>query len=95
MWSKQGVDENIAFLKSMNKKELIKLIINKPYFVLSLIREAYPSKFFIHGNKPYNPCPRYGYGKNPHQKLYNIINKSRNIYKNNLKLFYKYKNYFL
>lgn len=69
----------------MNRKELIKLIKNKPFFMLPLFREAYPSKFLIYGSKPYNLRPRYGYGRQSRQKLFEIINKNRNVY--------KYKNY--
>ncbi|MEW6660297.1 MAG: class I SAM-dependent methyltransferase [Thermodesulfobacteriota bacterium] len=37
---------------------------------------------------------RYGYGKPPHPFLYEIINKNRDIYKNNLETFLQYKEYF-
>lgn len=39
--------------------------------------------------------PRYGYGKPPHPKLYEIINRNRNVYKKYLESFLKYKPYLL
>lgn len=39
------------------------------------------------------PQPRWGYGKPPHPKLYEIINKNRGIYKNYLAQFLKYKDF--
>lgn len=41
-----------------------------------------------------NSQPRYGYGKPPHPKLYEIINKNRIVYKDYLSLFLSYKGYF-
>jgi len=44
---------------------------------------------------PVNPVPRYGYGKPPHQGIYNIINQNRAVYKKHLKNCLKYKENFL
>jgi len=44
---------------------------------------------------PINPTPRYGYGKPPHKKIYEIINMNRADYKKSLKGFLKYKKQFL
>ena len=44
---------------------------------------------------PIRPTPRYGYGKPPHPKLYEIISRNRNTYKNALKRFLRFKEYFL
>jgi hypothetical protein len=37
---------------------------------------------------------RYGYGKPPHALLYEVINKNRDTYKNNLESFLRFKEYF-
>lgn len=39
---------------------------------------------------PVNPQPRYGYGKPPHAKLYEIIDKRRQSYREVLNLFLQY-----
>ncbi|MBD1869400.1 class I SAM-dependent methyltransferase [Cyanobacteria bacterium FACHB-471] len=39
---------------------------------------------------PVNPQPRYGYGKPPHAKLHELIDKRRQSYKEVLNLFLKY-----
>ena len=43
---------------------------------------------------PVKPIPRYGYGKPPHSKLYEIINKNRIEYKNKLERLLRFKEYF-
>jgi glycosyltransferase involved in cell wall biosynthesis len=43
---------------------------------------------------PFNPVPRWGYGKPPHPQLYEIINKNREIFKRNLLSFLDYKKNF-
>lgn len=40
------------------------------------------------------PCPRYGYGKLPHQKLNELIGKNRSIYSEILTSFLAYKKHF-
>ncbi len=42
-----------------------------------------------------NSYPRYGHGKPPHKILYEIINRNRDIYKNNLITFLKFKDNFV
>jgi len=65
-----------------------------PQFLLSAVKK-------ITGNQPIlldfpvNPTPRYGYGKPPHPKLYEIINRNRNAYKNTLGNFLRFKENFL
>jgi hypothetical protein len=44
---------------------------------------------------PVKAIPRYGYGKPPHPKLYEIINDNRNAYKEKLESFLKLKEYLL
>lgn len=44
---------------------------------------------------PFDSQPRYGYGKPPHQKLYEIINRSRGQYIKHLHDFLKYQDFFL
>jgi hypothetical protein len=44
---------------------------------------------------PVKPTPRYGYGKPPHPKLYEIINRNRNDYKDTLKSFLRFRENFL
>ena len=39
-------------------------------------------KFPIFLDYPINPVPRYGYGKPPHKKLYELINANSEVYKN-------------
>ncbi len=43
---------------------------------------------------PINPIPRYGYGKPPHPRLYEIIKRNRKVYEEYLHLFLNYKNNF-
>jgi len=43
---------------------------------------------------PVKPIPRYGYGKPPHSKLYEIINKNRIEYKNKLERLLRFREYF-
>ncbi|MFM6188834.1 MAG: class I SAM-dependent methyltransferase [Planktothrix sp.] len=43
---------------------------------------------------PINPFPRYGYGKPPHPRLYEIIKRNRKVYEEYLHLFLNYKNNF-
>ncbi len=38
-----------------------------------------------------NPKPRYGHGSPPHRRLYEIVNKNRELYKNYLNRFLKYR----
>jgi len=40
------------------------------------------------------PKQRYGHGKPPHPLLYEVINKNRDTYKNNLESFLRFKEYF-
>ena len=42
---------------------------------------------------PVNPAPRYGYGKPPHKKLYDLINGGRSNYSKLLQGFVKYKDF--
>ncbi|MCF8011063.1 MAG: class I SAM-dependent methyltransferase [Clostridiales bacterium] len=42
---------------------------------------------------PVNPKPRYGYGKSPHSKIFEILNCNRETYKSFLESFIKYKDY--
>ncbi|MFZ5906224.1 MAG: tetratricopeptide repeat protein [Nitrospirota bacterium] len=44
---------------------------------------------------PVNPTPRYGYGKLPHEKLYEIINTRRDSYRHSISLFRKYDDFFI
>jgi hypothetical protein len=44
---------------------------------------------------PIKPTPRYGYGKPPHPKLYEIINRNRNAYKDTLRSFLRFRENFL
>ncbi len=43
---------------------------------------------------PVKSEPRYGYGKGPHPKLYEIINRDREIYREHLESFLQYADYF-
>ena len=43
---------------------------------------------------PVNPEPRYGYGKEPHRHIYEILNRGRSAYSNTLAGFLEYKSWF-
>ena len=58
--------------------------------ILAFLNKAYP----IFLDYPVQSQPRYGYGKPPHQKLYEIINRNRNVYRDYLSHFLEYKDYF-
>jgi glycosyltransferase involved in cell wall biosynthesis/ubiquinone/menaquinone biosynthesis C-methylase UbiE len=53
--------------------------------------EVYP----IFLDYPIDPIPRYGYGKPVHSKLYEIIDMNRRTYRDTLKSFLNFKDYFL
>jgi len=44
---------------------------------------------------PVKQEPRYGYGKPPHPKLYELINRNREVYKQNLQSFLNYRDDFI
>ena len=56
----------------------------------SILKGYYP----IFLDYPVKPIPRYGYGKPPHSKLYEIINKNGIKYRNTLKKFLRFKESF-
>lgn len=78
----------------MFKENLLKYLENNPMHrgpIFALLGKAHP--IFI--EYPGNPQSRYGYGKPPHDKLNKIINRNREIYKENLTSFLEYKDNFL
>lgn len=50
---------------------------------------------FIFLDYPVHPKPRFGWKKPPHKKLYEIINRNRLLYVDNLKKFLQYKDNFV
>ncbi len=56
----------------------------------ALIAEGYPAV----NDYPVISRPRYGHGQPPHARLYEIINKNRDQYKNNLESFLRFQEYF-
>lgn len=73
---------------------ILNLIHLDPQFLLNVV-ETMTSCQPILLDYPVKPTPRYGYGKPPHPKLYEIINKNRIAYKNILESFLGFKEYFL
>jgi hypothetical protein len=77
----------------MLKKMLLEHLEKYPLLsgcILTLLKKAHP----IFLEYPVELRPRYGYGKPPHQNLHEIINRNRNVYKDYLVSFLKYKDYF-
>jgi hypothetical protein len=56
----------------------------------ALIAEGYPAVI----DYKVISKPRYGYGQPPHAILYEVINRNRDTYKNNLESFLRFKEYF-
>lgn len=74
-------------------KQLISMgfLENKHFFNgYKMIGAICSSKQQIDLEYPVNSVPRYGYGKPPHKRLYDIINRNRNFYRSNLSAFQQY-----
>jgi len=74
--------------------QILNLIHLDPQFLLNVV-ETMTGCQPILLDYPVKATPRYGYGKPPHPKLYEIINKNRNAYKSTLESFLRLKEYFL
>jgi uncharacterized protein YegJ (DUF2314 family) len=83
-----------VFILNMLKKFFKKKLDNH-YLIKGFLKVLFNNAQIIFIDYKINPKPRWGYGKPSHKKLYEIINKNRKVYENNLKLFLKYKNNFL
>ncbi len=68
-----------SILAFLDRHPLIKGILYFPF------RKSFPVFLEYHPK----PKPRYGHGLPPHQRLYEIVNKNREVYKNYLNLFLK------
>jgi hypothetical protein len=62
---------------------------------MSLEKYALPAPSPYYLEYPVKLQPRYGYGKAPHAKLYEIINRNRATYKRTLESFLRFKDDFL
>jgi len=62
---------------------------------MSLEKYALPAQYPYYLEYPVKLEPRYGYGKAPHTKLYEIINRNRTAYKRTLESFLRFKDDFL
>ena len=62
---------------------------------MSLEKYAMPAQYPYYLEYPVKLEPRYGYGKAPHTKLYEIINRNRAAYKHTLESFLRFKDDFL
>lgn len=62
---------------------------------MSLEKYALPAQSPYYLEYPVKLEPRYGYGKAPHTKLYEIINRNRTAYKHTLESFLSFKEDFL
>lgn len=78
----------IQFIKSLAKRQQFPYKIAEANY--SILKGYYP----IFLDYPVNPIPRYGYGKPPHYRLYEIINKNRIAYKNRLEKMLDFKESF-
>jgi len=76
------------YIKNLIKKRSLLLKIAEANY---LILKGYHPIFLDY---PVNPIPRYGYEKPPHSKLYEIIDRNRMRYKNNLERFLEFEEYF-
>jgi len=77
----------------MVKRILLKYLRKHPLlngFILTFLNKAYP----VFLDYPVQSQPRYGYGKPPHPKLHEIINRDREVYRDYLSRFLEYKDYF-
>jgi Methyltransferase domain len=75
------------------RKIITQLLKRVPFIENSLrilIKEAQPTSTILL-EYPTDPRPRYGYGDPPHQKLYEIIDRNRDVYVKHLKSIIGYK----
>lgn len=61
---------------------------------MSTAEEELRSQYQFCEKYPVKSTPRYGYGKPPHSRLYEIINRNRPAYRRTLKSFLKFRNQF-
>ncbi|NQU06426.1 MAG: class I SAM-dependent methyltransferase [Calditrichaeota bacterium] len=64
------------------------------YFKLAIVRKLLIGYYPILLEYPYNPKPRYGWGKPPHPVLYKLIDGKRQQYIETLKSFLQFKDEF-
>jgi len=75
-------------------EKILNLIRLNPQLLLSVVESMTDCQAILL-DYPVKAIPRYGNGKPPHPKLYEIINKNRNAYKRALKSFLSFKEYLL
>ena len=74
--------------------KILNLIHLDPRFLLDVVEKMTGCQSILL-DYPVKVDPRYGYGKPPHSKLHEIINKNRIAYKSTLESFLTLKEYFL
>lgn len=75
----------------MRLKYSILAFLDKHPLLKGLLYFAFHKSFPIFLEYRPNSKPRYGYGLPPHPRLYEIVNKNREVYKNHLSLFLNYR----
>jgi Methyltransferase domain len=84
-------------VKQALKKILVSLVKEIPPLenrLRWLIKEVHPGTTILL-DYPVNLRPRYGHGNPPHQKLYEVINKNRALYRKHLESALRYRDHFL
>lgn len=79
------------------RKIITQLLKRAPFIENSLrilIKEAQPTSTILL-EYPTDPRPRYGYGHPPHQRLYEIIDRNRDVYTKHLKSIMGYKDWLI
>lgn len=76
-------------------KETIRKQLDKHTFIKGCLKAVFRGSKIIFLDYSFESKPRYGYGKPPHKKLYEMIDASRAEYEKNLKKFLGYKEDFL
>lgn len=91
MGEKETIHQKRTYRTLGNILSLMRL---KPQFLLNIVETMTGSQPILL-DYPVKPTPRYGYGKPPHPKLYEIINRNRNAYKDILTSFLRFREDFL
>ncbi len=96
---KENKEEIIIIVASQFWEEIVNQLNNMGFTEDDNYFKGYQLLGYVNGDTtgqaiyldyPVNSLPRYGYGKPPHKKLYDLINRQREQYANLLKGFVKY-----
>ena len=79
-------------MRRQRHQQLRKLLNDLGYpYADTAVEGIRSGRYPIFLNYPVNPTPRYGYGRPPHPKLYEIINRERDIFRRHLEAILAFK----